>query len=100
LKDLRTRLLYAGILALLIAVVALAVSYVLHDPKLSAEATAQALQQELGTPYGFRCVPQENDDGTIELDDVDYVCSADRVSEAGYWVGTDGKEITGRQSMG
>ena len=74
-------------------------SYVLHDPKLSAEATAQALQQELGTPYGFRCVAEDKD-VTIELDDVDYVCSADRVREAGYWVGTDGEKITGKQSMG
>jgi hypothetical protein len=29
--------------------------------------------------------------GSIELDDVDYACTADRVSEAGYWVGTDGR---------
>lgn len=70
-----------------------------RDPKLNAEATAAALQKELHTPYGFSCTPEEND-GTIGLGDVDYVCEADRVSEPGYWVGTDGSNITGMQSMG
>jgi hypothetical protein len=70
-----------------------------RDPKLSAEATATALQKELHTPYGFSCTPEE-DDVTIELGDVDYACEADRVSQEGYWVGTDGSKITGMQSMG
>jgi hypothetical protein len=87
----------AGVLAL---VVAISLWLAFRGPKLSAEATAAALQKELHTPYGFSCKPEEND-GTIEgLGDVDYVCSADRVNEPGYWVGTDGSKITGMQSMG
>jgi hypothetical protein len=71
-----------------------------RDPKLSAEATAAALQQELHTAYGFRCRPEENDGTITELGDVDYACEAERVSEPGYWIATDGSKITGRQSMG
>ena len=70
-----------------------------RDPKLSSDATAAALQKELHTPYGFSCTPEE-DDVTIELGDVDFACEADRVSQEGYWVGTDGSKITGMQSMG
>jgi hypothetical protein len=46
-------------------------------------------------------VPAAKSDGTITgLGDVDYACEAERVSEPGYWVATDGSKITGRQSMG
>jgi hypothetical protein len=52
------------------------------------------------TAYGFHCTPEENEGTIVGLDDVDYVCQADRVTEAGYWVGTDKSAITGIQSMG
>jgi hypothetical protein len=68
---------------------------------MSVEATERALQGKLGTSYGFHCTPEENDDGTVVgFGDVDYVCQADRVTEPGYWVGTDKSAITGIQSMG
>jgi hypothetical protein len=71
-----------------------------RDPKMSAEATETALQRKLGTSYGFNCTPEENDGSINGLGDVDYVCEADRVSESGYWVGTDESQITGIQAMG
>ena len=87
----------AGVLALVLTI---SLWYGHRDPKLSAEAAAAALQAQLHTPYGFSCTPEEND-GTIEgLGDVDYACQADRASEQGYWVGTDGSKVTGMQSMG
>jgi hypothetical protein len=87
----------AGVLALVLAI---SLWHVRRDPKLSADATAAALQQELHTAYGFRCRPKENDGTITGLGDVDYLCEAERVSEPGYWVATDGSKITGRQSMG
>jgi hypothetical protein len=71
-----------------------------RDPKMNAAATETALRKQLGTPYGFRCRPEENEGSTVELDDVDYVCEADRVSAEGFWVGTDKSKITGTQSTG
>jgi hypothetical protein len=71
-----------------------------RDSKMSAEATERALQRKLGTAYGFHCTPEENDGTIVGLDDVDYVCQADRVTEAGYWVGADKSAIKGIQSMG
>jgi hypothetical protein len=54
----------------------------------------------LRTPVSV-VVPAAKSDGTITgLGDVDYLCEAERVSEPGYWVATDGSKITGRQSMG
>ena len=67
---------------------------------MSAEATERALQSKLGTSYGFRCTPEENDGTITDLGDLDYVCEANRVTEPGYWVDTDESEITGIQSMG
>jgi hypothetical protein len=87
----------AGVLALVLAT---SVWQARRDPKLSAEETAVALQRELHTPYGFSCSPEENDGTITGLGDVDYACQADLVSEPGYWVGTDGSKITGKQSMG
>jgi hypothetical protein len=87
----------AGVLALVLAI---SLRHARRDPKLSADATAAALQRELRTPYGFSCTPAQNDGTIVGLGDVDYACQADRVSEQGYWVGTDGSRITGKQSMG
>jgi hypothetical protein len=70
-----------------------------HDPRLSSEATARALRARLHTPYGFHCVRQEND-GTIDLSDVDYLCEPERPQDVGYWVGTDSRKITGIQPTG
>ncbi|HEV2712853.1 MAG TPA: hypothetical protein VGU26_07135 [Gaiellaceae bacterium] len=64
-----------------------------HDPKLSGDATAAALERKLHTPYGFRCAPAEND-GSIALDDVDFLCEPSRAIESRYGVGTDGEKIT------
>jgi hypothetical protein len=71
-----------------------------RDPKLSAEATAAALQRELHTAYRFRCRPEENDGTIVGLGDVDYDCEPERLDEPGYWVATDGSKITGTQSSG
>jgi hypothetical protein len=95
--TLRPPLVAAGTLALVLTI---SLWYSHRDPKLSAEATAAALQAELHTRYRFSCTPERND-GTIEgLGDVDYACQADGATEEGYWVGTDGSKITGMQSMG
>jgi len=67
-----------------------------RHPRLSAKATASALQARLKTSYGFSCTREEND-GTIGLRDVDYFCQPDRVSGDASWVGTDDREITGIQ---
>jgi hypothetical protein len=69
------------------------------DAKLSATATGAALQTRLGTTHGFRCSPEESD-VTISLRDVEYACEPDRSTGDGYWVATNGSEITGIQSMG
>jgi hypothetical protein len=44
-------------------------------------------------------VRQEND-GTIDLSDVDYLCEPERPQDVGYWVGTDSRKITGIQPTG
>jgi hypothetical protein len=95
-ENLRFNLATVGVAAVLVGV---PLWYLNHDPKLAPDETAAALRAKLGTPYGFRCTPE---DGTfnINLEDVDYVCQAERSSEPGYWVGTDGSRITGIQSMG
>jgi hypothetical protein len=97
---LRNRKIVAVFVGVFTLILAFSLWHALRDPKLSADATAAALQQELHTAYGFRCTPEQND-GTISgLGDVDYACEAERVSEPGYWVATDGSKITGTQSMG
>jgi hypothetical protein len=42
----------------------------------------------------YACRPVEND-GTVPLDDVDYVCNPqNKPILSGYWIGTDGDSIT------
>jgi hypothetical protein len=70
------------------------------DATLSPDAAEAALQKRVGTAYGFDCEREENDGTIAGLDDVDYVCTADRTSESGYWIATNEDEITGVQPMG
>jgi hypothetical protein len=85
----------ALILIVVVVAVVVAVSHTWYDPKLSADATARALQTKLHTRYPFRCTRAEKDE-TIPLDDADYVCSPPRkyTSEDSYWVGTNSHRIT------
>ncbi len=63
---------------------------------MGAEEAALGLQREVGGgPYA--CERSEND-GTIQLDDVDYYCVEE--SGQGYWIGTDSDEITGVEPTG
>jgi hypothetical protein len=95
-RDLK---LIASVAGLLFVASAITLSCQRGDSKLSAEATAAALQRQLGTDYRFHCTEEEND-GSIELRGVDYFCQPNRPSEAAYWVATDGSRITGTQSSG
>ena len=67
---------------------------------LSAEETAEALRTKMQTPYAFRCEHQENDGSISGLDDVDYFCEPVESDGVGYWVATNGDEITGTQQTG
>jgi hypothetical protein len=91
--------------ALLVASVAAAVTWSLvawrpWDRRMSAAATARALSAESGTALRYRCSRAEND-GTIAMHDVDYVCLlVGHPERSGYWVGTDARRITELQPMG
>jgi hypothetical protein len=88
-----------GLLALLVLRPLWKYGNLRDDSKLTAAATAAALQKKLTTPYGFRCKRQE-EDASLALDDVDYFCEPKRMLDPGYWVGTNGSEITGLQPTG
>ena len=80
------------LIALLMLVVA-ATSRTWWDPRLGRETTARALQAQLHTRYGFRCIRQEKDE-SIPLDDVDYLCWPPDLDRDAYWVGTNSRRIT------
>jgi hypothetical protein len=81
------------------ALVVFAVDRDAPDGKLGATATAKALPAAAGTHETYLCAEARND-GTIDSQDVDYVCEPFRTDAAGYWVGTNAGEITELQSMG
>jgi hypothetical protein len=88
--------------ALLVAVfAAMALTYtaVTRDPRLPPDGAARALQARLHTTWSFTCKRQEND-GTISLHDVDYLCEASDPEQSGYWIGTDAHRITQLQPTG
>ena len=67
------------------------------DTRMGSGKAARALRAKLHTPYGFHCVREEND-GTIQLPDVDYYCVAiGHPGEDAYFIGTDRHKITGMQ---
>ena len=62
------------------------------DARMRAAEAALALEEEVGGgPYS--CERQEND-GTIGLADVDYFCVEESPDGWGFWIGTNGDEIT------
>jgi hypothetical protein len=65
----------------------------LRDDRLAADRTEQLLQQRYRTSYGLECKP-EDEDVTLELGDVDYLCAPNDRSQFAYWVGTDENRIT------
>jgi hypothetical protein len=69
------------------------------DTRLPPDRAARALQARLHTRWTFTCERQEND-GTISLSDVDYVCEPSDPAEDGYWIGTNSRRITQLVSMG
>jgi hypothetical protein len=97
----RDRIVLALALVAFLLLAGVVVLRYVRDPKMDAEATATALQRQLGTAYRFRCRPEEND-GSIGtgFEDVDYFCEPERGEGPGYWVGTNGSKITGRWQIG
>jgi hypothetical protein len=81
------------LLVVVLAAVALIYSAATRDPRMPSGRAAHALQARLHTPWSFICKRQEND-GTISLHDVDYVCEASDPEQSGYWIGTDAHRIT------
>lgn len=73
-----------------ICAVAVVVFLVQRDPRLPPKVAAVRLQALVKSPYLFRCRRVEND-GSIQLDDVDYYCEN---GVTGYWIGTDDDRIT------
>jgi hypothetical protein len=87
------RVLIALALAAVVASVPVIASLDVRDDRLAADKTAQLLQQRYRTSYGFECKP-EDEDVTLELRDVDYLCLPNNPSQLAYWVGTDENRIT------
>jgi hypothetical protein len=69
------------------------------DSRLSADQAARALRAKLHTRWTFTCKRQEND-GTISMKDVDYLCEPSEPAEFGYWIGTNARRITEIQPTG
>ena len=75
-----------------ICAVVLVAWLVQRDARLPPEVAAARLQALVQSPSPFQCQRLEND-GSIQLDDVDYYCHRlDGVT--GYWIGTDNEGIT------
>lgn len=75
-----------------VCVVAVVAFLLQRDPRLPPEVAAVRLQALVKSPSPFQCRRIEND-GSIQLDDVDYYCER-RDGVTGYWIGTDGDGIT------
>jgi hypothetical protein len=87
------RALVALVLALAIASVPVFASLDLRDDRLPAEKAEGLLQQMYGTSYGFEC-KREDEDESLPLRDVDYICLPNNRSKFAYWIGTDENRIT------
>jgi hypothetical protein len=89
-----------ALFVVVLAIAALAYTALTRDPRLPADRAARALQARLHTAWSFTCKRQEND-GTISLADVDYICQPVGHPELnGYWIGTDAHRITQVQPTG
>jgi hypothetical protein len=86
------RALVALVLALAIASVPVFASLDLRDDRLPAEKAEGLLQQMHGTSYGFEC-KREDEDKSLPLRDVDYLCLPNNRSKFAYWIGTDENRI-------
>lgn len=70
------------------------------NARLGADRAARVLQARLHTTVRYRC-ESADDDETIALQDVDYLCEPiGHPERQGYWISTNDRRITGMQSTG
>ncbi len=89
-----------GALALFVVVAVAVAAFALRpsDPRMSADEAERALARFVaGAP--FQCTREEND-GSISLEDVDYVCVPTSGGGPFYWIGTEREKISEYQQSG
>jgi hypothetical protein len=87
-----------GIVILALALLIGVTAWLLYDERLGARETERALQARVGDDEPLRCRRAEND-GSLSLEDVDYICIADDGWPM-YAVATSSSEITEVEQFG